>query len=209
MDRQAHRHYWLRQDFDAMMEMVPGNDPPLPEAKDTSFSLTYPKSVKGAVAELNIRGLKCDEADMESMVKAGIVTPRHGEATACTERNNANLATSTKITVWSAADIDAAAEWLYKNERWNPWTHYCWMSNLRFGQAVRAHRYMCARYRKGFSVSFDGIGIVTVIEPSDDPADYARVQFYPRGPLVKVKDGVSRASVKPGINPNRRHGDED
>jgi hypothetical protein len=25
----------------------------------------------------------------------------------------------------------------------------------------------------------------------------------------KARDGVSRASVNPGINPNRRHGDED
>ena len=192
-----------------MMEMLPGNDPPLPEAKDTSFSLTYPKSVKGAVAELNLRGLKCDEADMESMVKAGIVTPRHGESPACDERGNADFAPSTKITDWAAADIDAAAEWLYKHERWTPLTHFCTRSNLRYGQAVRAHRYMCARYNKVFSAGFDVMGIVTVIEPADDPADYARVQFYPRGTLVKVKDGVSRASVKPGINLNRRHGDED
>jgi len=85
------------------------------------------------------------------------------------------------------ASLDAAAEWLYEHERWNPWTHYCWVSNLRFGQAVRAHRYMCARYNKGFSVGFDAIGLVTVIEPPDNPNDYARVQFYPKGTRVEVK----------------------
>ena len=187
MDRQAHRHYWLRQDFDAMMEMVPGNDPPLPEAKDTSFSLTYPKSVKGAVAELNLRGIKCDEADMESMVKAGIVTPRHGKSPSRDERGSTHSVPSTESTCWAPSDIDAAAEWLYKHERWNPWTHFCWVSNLRFGQAVRAHRYMCARYNKGFSAGFDAIGLVTVIEPPDDPADYARVQFYPKGTPIELK----------------------
>ena len=191
------------------MRLIPDNDRPTPGSSNCSLSLAYPKTSTGAVAELKLRGLKCDEADLAALITKGIVTPRRGESMVCDEKGNVDFVPSSKIAYWTADDIDAAAEWLYKNERWNPWTHYCWMSNLRFGQAVRAHRYMCARYRKGFSVSFDGIGIVTVIEPSDDPADYARVQFYPRGTLVKVKDGVSRASVKPGINLNRRHGDED
>jgi len=181
-------HFWLRKDFDELMELIPVSALPAHGAEDLSISLAYPKSVKGAVAELNLRGLTCDEADMESMVKAGIVTPRRGKSPACDERDNAHSVPSTKLTHWAASDIDAAADWLYKHERWNPWTHFCWVSNLRFGQAVLAHRYMCARYNKGFSAGFDAIGLVTVIEPPDNPADYARVRFYPKGVKVQVQE---------------------
>ncbi len=185
---QSKMHFWLRGDFDELMALLPGNEMATPGSADTSCSLTYPKSAKGAVAELKLRGLKCDEADLEFLLKKGIVTPRRGESLARDEQGNATFVPSTKITYWAKEDIDAAAEWLYEHERWNPWTHYCWVSNLRFGQAVRAHRYMCARYNKGFSVGFDAIGLVTVIEPPDDPADYARVRFYPKGTKVQVQE---------------------
>jgi len=187
MDKRALRHYWLRQDFDEAMSLIPGNVIPSTIAADISISLTYPKSVKGAVAELNLRGLMCNEADMESMVKAGIVTPRHDESPACDERGNANFVPSTMITYWTEADVDTAAEWLYKHERWTPGTCFCVRSNLRYGQAVLAHRYMCARYNKGFSAGFAVIGLLTLIEPADDSVDYARVRFYPKGTPFEVK----------------------
>ena len=182
------RHFWLRGDFDELMALLPGNDLALPGWADTSISLTYPKSCKGAVAELKLRGLACDEADLEALRTQGIVTPRRGESLASDEQGNAAFAPSTKIDYWSKEDIDAAAEWLYANERWSPWTHFCWVSNLRFGQAVRAHRYMCARHNLGFSASFDVLGLVTVIEPAEDPAGYARVRFFPQGTKVEVRE---------------------
>ena len=65
------------------------------------------------------------------------------------------------------------------------------MANLRFGQAVRAHRYMCARHDLGVRTSFDVVGVVTVIDPPDNPEhsdDYARVRFYPQGTKVEVQE---------------------
>ena len=185
---QVKKHYWLRPDFAEAMQLIPGNDLGLPGSSNSSMSLAYPKTSSGAVAELKLRGLKCDEADLAALIAEGIVTPRRGESMVCDEKGNVGFVPSLKVAYWSADDIDAAAEWLYEHERWNPWTHFCWVSNLRFGQAVRAHRYMCARYNKGFSVGCDAIGLVTVIEPPDDPADYARVRFYPKGTKVQVQE---------------------
>lgn len=182
------KHYWLRPDFVEAMRLIPDNDRPTPGSSNCSLSLAYPKTSTGAVAELKLRGLKCDEADLADLITKGIVTPRRGESMVCDEKGNVDFVPSSKIAYWSADDIDAAAEWLYEHERWNPWTHYCWVSNLRFGQAVRAYRYMRARYNMGFTTGFDALGLVTVIEPPEDSADYARVRFYPAGTKVQVQE---------------------
>ena len=55
-----HRHYWLREDFDHLMGLLPGAELGTPGANASGMSLFYPKHTEGAVAELRIRGLKCD-----------------------------------------------------------------------------------------------------------------------------------------------------
>lgn len=178
------RHYWLREDFDELMGLLPGNDLALPGSADSSISLAYPKSLKGAAAELKLRGLKCDEADLALLADNGIVTPQRGRSLASDDQGNVDMVPSAKVMFWAKENIDAAAEWLYENEHWDSWTHFCWVANLRFGQAVRAHRYMCARHNLGFTTSFDALGVVTVIEAPEDSNEYARVRFYPRGTKV-------------------------
>ncbi len=180
------RHYWLREDFDELMGVLPGNDLAHPGSSDSSMSLAYPKSLKGAAAELKLRGLTCDEADLALLAEKGIVTPQQGQSLVSDHRGNVGTVPSSKITFWTKDNVDAAAEWLYENERWNSWTHFCWVANLRFGQAVRAHRYMCARHDLGFTTSFDALGVVSVIEPPDNPDAYARVRFYPKGTKVEA-----------------------
>jgi hypothetical protein len=182
------RHYWLREDFDELMGLLPGNDLADPGSADSSISLACPKSLKGAAAELKLRGLKCDEADLAFLADKGIAKPQRGQSLVSDDQGNVGTVPSAKVMFWSKQDIDAAAEWLYENEQWNQWTHFCWVSNLRFGQAVRAHRYMCARHNLGFTTSFDALGVVTVIEAPDDPDDYARVRFYPKGTKVEVRE---------------------
>jgi hypothetical protein len=179
------RHYWLREDFDRLMELLPAADREmlkemLPESelaadRSSSSSLIYPKTIEGAFRELRLRGLKCDAADLLHLVEQRIVQPA-GELS--------NLQ-------WSKVDIDAAAEWLYENERWDSWTHFCYVCNLRFGQCVQAYRVAAARFSWGFSLSFDPLGRVTVIEPPADPDDYARIRFFPKGTTVEPKE-VSR-----------------
>ena len=68
---------------------------------------------------------------------------------------------------------------------------------------------MCARYNKGFSVGFDAIGLVTVIEPPDDPADWdawrhalhrwraeARARYGDHGPRYADPAGAWSASCR-------------
>lgn len=183
------RHYWLREDFDELMGVLPG-DGMYPGARDSSMSLTYPKSTKGAAAELKLRGLQCDEATLIFLADKGIVTPERGHSVVSDDKGNVSTVPSGVIAYWSKETIDAAAEWLYANDQWSHWTHFCWVSNLRYGQAVRAHRYMCARHGLGWVTSFDALGVVTVIEapPVNGPDDYARVRFYPQGTKVEVPE---------------------
>lgn len=180
------RHYWLRSDFDELMGLLPGGDLARPGSRDSSMSLVYPKSTKGAAAELKLRGLECDESVLAQLVEQGVIEPERGRALVSDQQGNVGTVPSERLVLWTKENIDDAAEWLYDNDRWSHWTHFCWVSNLRYGQAVKAHRYMSARYDLGFTTSFDALGVVTVVEPSEDPDDYARVQFYPKGAKVEV-----------------------
>jgi hypothetical protein len=184
-EKQEKRHYWLREDFDRLMDLLPAADREMllqmgasldfPGDRSRSTSLVYPKTIEGAFRELRMRGLKCDAADLMHLVEQRIVQPA-GELSDLQ---------------WGKEDIDAAALWLYENERWDSWTHFCWVCNLRFGQCVQAYRVAAARFGWGFSQSFDPLGRVTVIEPPDDPDDYARIRFFPKGAKVEPK-GVSQ-----------------
>lgn len=174
-EHQTKRHYWLRDDFEELIRVIPGADFPMPNDANSSSSLVYPKHTKGAVAELKLRGLRCDGALLTRLAEDGIVNPKP-------------MAGSEHILLWDRADIDAAADWLYDNEHWDSWTHFCWASNVRFGQAVKAHRVACARYGLGFNLSFDVLGLVTVIEPATDPDDFAWIRFYPTGTKVEAKE---------------------
>lgn len=190
MAKTTKRHYWLREDFDEIMGLWPGSDMGRPGAADSSMSLFYPKSLKGATGELKLRGLDCTEADLMLLAERGVVSPDRGHSLVTDDEGNVGTQPSSGITYWTKEAIDAAANWLYDNDRWGHWTHFCWVANLRFGQAVRAHRYMCARHDLGVRTSFDVVGVVTVIDPPDNPEtsdDYARVRFYPAGTKVEVQ----------------------
>lgn len=165
-------HYWLREDFDHLMGLLPAADHEFPGERSSSTSLHYPKNTEGAFRELRLRGLKCDASLLIHLVEERIVRPR-GELSALE---------------WSKEDIDAAAEWLYENEHWTQWTHFCWVSNLRFGQAVKAFRVAAARAGLGYSSGFDVLGFVTVIEPADGPEDYARIRFFPNGTRLEPQE---------------------
>ena len=166
------RHYWLREDFDHLMGLLPAANREMPGDRSSSSSLAYPKYTEGAMRELRLRGLDCDGGLLERLADEGLVQPTL-------------MAGSEGIRQWTKEDIDAAAEWLYNNERWSSWTHYCWVSNLRYGQCVKAFRVAAARFGLPFSLGFDPLGLVTVIEPAEDPDDYAYVQFFPKGTQVE------------------------
>ena len=119
------------------------------------------------------------------------MAPKTGHAMVADDRNNLDYVPSTRVLFWSKDTIDAAAEWLYENERWGSWTHFCWVCNLRYGQCVKAHRVAAARYDLGISLSFDPLGLVTVIEPADDPDDYAYVRFFPKGTKVEPQEATA------------------
>lgn len=169
------RHYWVREDFDHLMDLVSKVERKAIEAglaekyefpgeRSSSASLTYPKTTEGAYKELRLRGLKCDASTLVALVERGVVRPA-GEPSSLE---------------WSKEDIDAAAEWLYENSHWDSWTHFCWVCNLRFGQCVKAYRVAAARFGWGFSLSFDPLGRVFVVEPAEEPDGYAFIRFYPQ-----------------------------
>lgn len=183
IEKRVKRHYWLREDFDRLMDLLPAADRDtlkallpggleFPGERSSSSSLVYPKTIEGAFRELRLRGLECVAADLMHLVEQKIVRPG-GELS--------NLE-------WSKEDIDAAAEWLDENQRWGSWTHFCYVCNLSFGQCVQAYRVAAARFGWGFSQSFDPLGRVTLIDPPIDPDDYARVRFYPKGTKVEPKE---------------------
>jgi len=187
--RGTKRHYWLREDFDELIGVIPGADMPMASDRDASCSLVYPKSTQGAAAELKLRGLKCDGHLLQELVDKGIVNPGRGQALMADEKGNAMYGPSDHVLFWGKEHIDAAAEWLYENEHWDSWAHFCWVANLRFGQAVKAHRVACVRHRLGFHLSFDVPGLVTVIEPAKDGDGYARIQFFPAGTKLETREG--------------------
>lgn len=165
-------HYWLREDFDHLMGVLPAADHEFPNDRNTSSSLFYPKTTEGAFRELRLRGLQCDEATLLRLVEQQVVTPA-GEPAALQ---------------WSKHDIDAAAERLYENGDRNPWTQFCWVGNLRYGQCVKAYRVASARFGLPFSMDFDPLGLVTVIEPASSPDEYARVRFFPKGTILEPQE---------------------
>jgi len=161
------RHYWLREDFDNLMGLLPGGDVALPGDDRSGSSLHYPKRTEGAISELKLRGLQCDVDAIEAIIAEGVVDPKL-------------MPTSPEgVMLWRKEDIDAAAEHLNRHLKWSPWTAFCFVANIRFGQAVKAYRVAAARYGLGFTFGFDLPGLVTVIEPGDSPDDYAWIAFYP------------------------------
>jgi len=190
MQTKDHRHYWLREDFDELIGVIPGADLPVGGGGSASCSLVYPKWTRGAVAELKLRGLECDAAMLVQMAEKGVVNPQRGASVVCDGQSEVEAVPPGDVMTWSwsKADIDAAAEYLYDEGHWGSWTHFCWVANLRYGQAVKAHRVACLKYDKGFSLNFDVPGFVTVIEPAADASvDYARVQFYPGGTRLEAR----------------------
>jgi len=184
-EQRPKRHYWVREDFDYLMDLVSqverraieeglAEKYEFPGERSSSSSLAYPKATEGAYRELRLRGLKCDAATLLGLVEQGVVRPA-GEP---------------PDLQWTKADIDAAAEWLYENGHWDSWTHFCWVCNLRFGQCVKAYRVAAARFGWGFSLSFDPLGRVTVIEPPEEPDGYAFIRFFPKDTkLAPVGEG--------------------
>lgn len=170
------RHYWLREDFDDLMAVIPNADMPLGDSAASSCSLSYPKHTEGAVAELKLRGLECDGGLLTKLADEGLVSAPL-------------MAGSDRIYQWGKDDIDAAAEWLCEHRRWTSWTHFCWVSNLRYGQVVKAHRVACARHGLGFTLGFDVPGLVVVIEPASDGDQYARARFFSPGTKLEAKEG--------------------
>ncbi len=165
------RHYLLREDFDELMKFA-GDAVPDPTPRPNSgSSFDYPKNTEGAFRELRIRGLEVDGLKLWQMAKDGIVSPQ-GARSAMTWTGEDWLE-------WSKEDIDQAAEWLYEHERWNPWTHFCWLCNLRFAQCVKAHRLAAARYGWGWSSGFDVLGRNFYVERAKDPNEYAFIRFLP------------------------------
>jgi len=169
------KHYWLREDFDNLMGLLPGADVELPNGNKLGHSLQYPKHVEGALAELKLRGLQVDGHSLQKLVDEGVVHPKRMEG-------------SDTMTLWSKDDIDAAAEYLYENDQWSPWTHFCYVANIRFGQAVKAYQVAAARYGLGFTLNFDLPGLVTVIEPGEEPDDYAWIKFFPRNTKLQPQE---------------------
>ncbi len=173
-------HYWLREDFDDLMDLVSqveraalqaglAGKYKLPGEHACGAVLAYPKTTAGAYRELRLRGLTCDVPMLVGLVGQGVVRPA-GEPS--------NLQ-------WSKHDIDAAAEWLYEEGHWDSWTHFCWVCNLRFGQCVKAYRVAAARFGWEFSLSWDLAGRVFVAEPAEEPDAYAFIRFYPQDARLK------------------------
>ena len=45
-------------------------------------------------------------------------------------------------------------------------------------------------YGLGLSLSFDVLGLVTVIEPAEDPDDYAHIRLFPKGTVVEPQEAA-------------------
>lgn len=181
-ERSPKRHYWVREDFDRLMDLLPAGEKASPGDRNSSCSLTYPKSTEGAYRELRLRGFDVDGIDLWRLAEKGILQPE-GARPAMSWNGQDYLE-------WSKADIDAAAEWFYANDqsKWSSLMHFCWVNNLSFGQCVKAKRVAAARYGLGFSLSFDVLGLVTVIEPAEDPDDYGHLRLFPKGTILEPQE---------------------
>jgi hypothetical protein len=179
-DAISKRHYWIRDDFDHLMGLLPGGDHEFPGDRKSSSSLVYPKNTEGAFRELRLRGLNCDGITLWNLVAAGTVRPEGAR--------EGMTWTGEDYLEWSKEDIDAAAEHLYENQSWNSWTHYCWVNNLSFGQCVKAFRVACARFNLPFSLGFDPVGLVSVVEPADDTADFGYIRFFSKGVKLEAME---------------------
>lgn len=182
----AKRHYWVREEFDHLMGLLPGRDHEFPGERKSSTSLVYPKNTEGAFRELRLRGLDVDGIYLWQLAEKGHVQPKGARP---------NMVwTGEDYLEWSKEDIDAAAEWIYENDhlRMSPWAQFCWVNNLSYGQCVKAYRVAAARYRLGFTLSFDPLGMVTLIEPAEDPDDYAHIRFFPKGTVVEPQEVESK-----------------
>ena len=184
----GNRHYWLREDFDYLMGLVPGTDMALPDSGRSAISLVYPKQTEGAVAELKLRGLKCDGDLLLKLAEDGVVNPRRGKSVVSDNEGNVETTPSSRIMSWNKEDIDTAAEWLYGNDYWNSWTHFCWVGNLRFGQVAKAHRVACAEFDLGFVPGWDVLGLVTVIEPPEEGEQYGYLRFLAPDTRIGTED---------------------
>jgi len=185
----GNRHYWLREDFDHLMGLLPGTDAAQPDSSRSPISLVYPKLTQGAAAELKLRGFKCDVALLERLAEEGVVNPTRGQSVVSDNQGNVGTVPSERVMYWSKEGIDAAAEHLYEDDaNWNSWLHFCWVGNLRYGQVAKAYRVATARYDLGFSPGWDVPGLVTVIEPPEEGEQYAYLRFLARGTKVAPED---------------------
>lgn len=158
------RHYWLRDDFNHLMSLVPANLIKSAHDHRIGSSLTYPKTTAGACYELILRGIDASVPRLNYLIKQRIVMPCR------TDRNYG----------WDQEQIDRAAEHLNQNKLWMPHTHFCQLMNLRFGQCVKAYRVAAARYALPFCFGFDMRNLAACIEPASESDDFARIRFYPR-----------------------------
>lgn len=164
------RHYWTRNDFDALMDLLPLANHDGKDHRRSSTSLVYPKSTEGVYRELRLRGLECDQSDLLRLVADGTVSP---------SEDGADIE-------WDKDHIDQAAEWLYEQRRWNSWTHFCFIANVSFGQCVKAYRVAVVRFNVPFMLSFEPQGLATSIEPASDYNEFARIRFFPNGTKVRA-----------------------
>jgi hypothetical protein len=164
------------------MGLLPASDHESPGSRKSSTSLTYPKNTEGAFRELRMRGLHVDGIYLWQLAEKGMVRP--------TGARPDMTWTGEDYLEWSQEDIDAAAEWIHENDqtKWSSWTHFCWVCNLRYGQCVKAFRVAAARYGLPFSMGFDPLGLVTVVEPAHTPDEYAYVRFFPKGTKVEPQE---------------------
>ena len=169
------RHYWMRDDFDHLMGLLPAKDAEC--GRSAGASLSYPKTTKGACRELRLRGLEASPPVLDYFIKEGTVVP---------ERTGRKYR-------WHRNHIDLLAEELNTHEIWTVHTCFCWTANLRFGQCVKAFRVATARYGLDFCLNFNPDGLVVVIEPGANPNDYAYIRFFPRGARLEMTDAAREA----------------
>ena len=161
------RYYWLRDSFSTAMACVMDVTPAwlLAHGHKIGGSAVYPKTTLGACGELQLRGLDASAPALDYMIRRKLVSPA---------RIGRNYQ-------WYPEQIDWAAEHFDRQCKWAATTQFCRVSNLEFGQVVKAYHLASARYRVPFFGSFDMQKFVAVIEPASSPGDYARIMFYPCG----------------------------
>lgn len=170
------RHYWLRDDFDHLMELLPAGH--REQGDWAGSSLSYPKTTKGACRELRLRGLDASVPVLNYLIKQGTVAP---------ERTGRNYH-------WHRSNIDLVAEELNAQEIWTAQTYFCRAANLNFGQCVKAFCVAAARFGLEFSPTVNPAELVVIIEPGPVPMDYATIRFLPAGTPLQVAEAAREAS---------------